>query len=149
MRRILAASVLGFIGLTVAIVPARAAGTTSHQNTTNWGQRDTAVYVVSTLNLLHMRSGKPLTDFLARKLDVARYAVYADTVVSDLYFIQLRREDASVAGVFAYQIGWVKPMLVSLGLPRTVAHRVTDKIAQEYRTDSKQLIGSFNSTLPS
>lgn len=149
MRRILLVSVLSIVGLAMGVVPASAAGTSSHIKVTNWGQRDTAVYVVSTLNLLHTRNGKPVTALLARKLDVARYDVYADTAVTDLYFIQLRRNDGSVAGVFAYQIGWARPVLVSLSLPRAIAHHANEKIARAYRYDQKQLIGSFGSTLPS
>lgn len=149
MRRFLAVFVFVATGVMTGVLPAHAAGEGSHDKVINWDQRDTAVYVVSTLNLLHTHAGKPITDVLSRKLHVARYDIYADSAVANLYFIQLRRDDGSVAGVFAYEIGWSKPMLVSLSVRRALARRAPDKLSQEYRTDPKQLIGSFTSTLPS
>lgn len=149
MRRTVTAAALGVAGLLWTIVPASAAGTSSHDRTPNWNQRDTAAYVVSTLNLLHLRNGRPVIQVLSRKLGVTRYDVYADSSVADLYFIQLKRDDGTEVGAFAYQIGWSKPQMLSLKIRHPMAHRATGRIFQEYRDDSKQLIASFTSTLPS
>jgi hypothetical protein len=148
MRRIIAIAALGAAALLTSVIPAHAAGTPTKPQTPNWNQHDTAVYVVSTLNLLHTRKGQPITATLTGKLSVTHYDVLADTVVSDLYFIQLRRDDGTVAGALAYQLGWQKPQLLTLALPRGVCKHAADKVMQEYRSDAKQLIGSFTSTLP-
>jgi hypothetical protein len=139
---------LGAAALLVSAVPAHAAGSNTHQQAPNWGQHDTAVYVVSTINLLHTRKGQPIIPLLTKKLNIAEYDVLADTSVSELYYIELKRADGTTAGALAYQLGWSKPQILTLALPRGVCKHANDKILQEYRTDSKQLIGSFTSTLP-
>jgi hypothetical protein len=55
-----------------------AAHAASHRNASNWKQHDIAVYVVSTLNLLHTHNGQALTATLAQHLGVTHYDVYAD-----------------------------------------------------------------------
>jgi hypothetical protein len=151
-------------GVLWGVVPAAAAGT--HNNTAppthehasspgttqapvNWSQHDTAVYVVSTLNLLHTRTGQSFADLLTHKYNVTHYDVYADQNVSNLYYIQLRRDDGSMAGAFAYSMGWSRPRIVFLGIDKPQASHAPQRIAAEYHTDSKILIGSFTSTLPS
>ena len=57
----------------------------------NWGQHDTAVYVVSTLNLLRTKKGNPMVNVMKRQLGVDHYNVYVSEtpgVVSDRW-IQL------------------------------------------------------------
>ena len=148
VRRVLAIAALGVAAVGLTAVPASAAGSASHQPAPNWGQHDTAVYVVSTLNLLHTRKGQAITAFLTRTLAVTQYDVLADGSVSALYFIELRRDDGTVAGALAYQLGWPKPQLLTLALPKGVCKHAAATIMQAYRSDPKQLIGSFASTLP-
>lgn len=148
MRRLIAIAVLGVAATALSVAPAHAAGTATKPQAPNWSQHDTAVYVVSTLNLLHTKKGDSITAMLTRKLNVAEYDVYADTAVNDLYYIELRRADGSVAGTLAYQLGWAKPQILSLSLPKGVCKHAADKVAQEYRSDPKLLIGTFTSTLP-
>jgi hypothetical protein len=148
VRRVLAIAALGVAAVFMSTVPAHAAGSTSHAPAPNWAQHDTAVYVVSTLNLLHTKKGQSITAFLTRKLAVTQYDVLADASVSDLYFIELRRDDDTVAGALAYQLGWPKPQILTLALPQGVCKHAAGRIMQAYRSDPKQLIGSFSSTLP-
>lgn len=150
MRNVLGIALLGACAAVAGVLPTHAASTTqTHQHTTNWNQHDTAVYVVSTLNLLHTRDGRAFSSLLSGRLNVTRFDVYADITTPDLYFIQLRRDDGSVAGAFAYRMGWSKPQVLFLSVSKSVAHRGNDKIQAAYRADGKQLIGSFSSTLPS
>jgi hypothetical protein len=136
------------LGLAVAAGPAYAAGTgpRAAQPAVNWQQRDTAVYVVSTMNLLNRTGGHTITQVLAH-LGVAHLDVYADTAQANLYFIELKRADGSIAGVLAYQMGWPKPKRVVWSTGRTVP-AVDPRIAQAYRTDPRTLIGTFTSTTP-
>jgi hypothetical protein len=106
------------------------------------------MYVVSTINLLRTSRGHPFTRLAARRLNVSQYEVYADTSVSNLYFIQLRREGGSLAGGLAYQMGWPKPESVAGGLDNYGITRAPDRLAQAYRFDRLALIGTFSSTLP-
>jgi hypothetical protein len=85
---------------------------------------------------------------VTHKLAVTQYDVLADTTVSDLYFIKLRRDDGTVAGALAYQLGWPKPQVLTLALPKGVCKHAAGRIMQAYRSDPKMLIGSFSSTLP-
>jgi hypothetical protein len=148
MQRLVVMVLLGAVTVLTGIAPAHAARGSTHQQQTNWSQHDTAVYVVSTLNLLYTKKGQPITALLTRKVAVTEYDVLADTRVSDLYFIELRRADASLAGALAYQLGWTKPEILTLALPRGTTSHADATVLQEYRSDTKQLIGSFSSTLP-
>ncbi len=159
------AAVLGLVacGLFAAVAPVAAAGSSTHANASpihehlsntgssaaSWSQHDTAVYVVSTLNLLHSHNGQSMTDQFTHKMNVTHYDVYADQSVTNLFFIYLRRDDGSIAGVFAYTMGWSRPRLVFLGSTTKVRNHSPNRIALAYRTDAKVLIGSFTSTLPS
>lgn len=113
----------------------------------NWSQHDTAVYVVSTLNLLHTGKGQPLTAILANKLNVARYDVYADQSVSNLYFITPRRSDGAVVAAFAYSMGSPRPQVLFVNGVHFHTSSNQHALAQ-YHSDAKVLIGSFSSTLP-
>ncbi|MGI8827110.1 MAG: hypothetical protein ACR2JC_16010 [Chloroflexota bacterium] len=114
----------------------------------DWNQRDTAIYVVSTLNLLHTSRGASIPQRLTRRR-ISHYDVYADTQLNSMYFIELRRQSGDIVGAFAYHIGWLKPRSVTpfcnkLGVPRADA-----RIVDAYKNDARQFIGSFTSTLPS
>lgn len=151
MRRVIAVLLVGMSGVLLNSIPALAAHHDPgrrNESVTNWGQRDTAVYVVSTLNLLHMRGGRPVVPMLDHRLSVTHFDVFADQSEPGMYFINLKRDDGSVAGSFVYQMGWAKPQLLKIDLTRQVAHRASASIRQEFHTDPKMLIGIFNSTLP-
>jgi hypothetical protein len=140
--------VLLVLGLAASVVPVHAQGSgSSGKSPVNWQQRDTANYVVSTLNLLGRSRGHTIQQVFQR-LNITRIDVYADSSQSALYFIELKRDDGSTAGSLAYQMGWRKPRRISWSAGRTVP-AVATTIAQAYKTDTKTLIGSFTSTLPS
>jgi hypothetical protein len=125
------------------------AGAHSQQKSTiDWSTHDTAVYVVSTVNLLRNRAGRPLGWQLRHRLGVRRYNVYADGAVTDLYFIDLVKTDGTLVGSLAYKMGWVKPMSLSPAFDAMGIPRAADAIASGYKLDKKTLIGSFTSTLP-
>jgi hypothetical protein len=148
VRRTLALLCCGLACVLATVAPAHAAGNGQRQQKVNWNQRDTAVYVVSTINLVRSRSGKALATALAGKLDVTRYVVYDDSALTDLYFVELKRDDGSVAGTLAYQLGWPKPRTVTQSLTKLGVAAASADIADAYHTDPKVLIGSFSSTLP-
>jgi hypothetical protein len=126
-----------------------AAHAASHRNASNWKQHDIAVYVVSTLNLLHTHNGQALTATLAQHLGVTHYDVYADQQVANLYFIEPRKDDESSVGALAYQMGWVAPMSVSSSFNKLHVRHAPNADYSAYRNDLKQLIGTFTSTVPS
>lgn len=129
---------------------AMAAGNSHHQSTAaNWNQRDTAIYVVSTLNLLRTTKGQNLPWLLTSRLGISHFDVYADDQVNNLYFVELRRDNGDIAGALGYQMGWFKPRSVTsftdkLGVPKGSA-----RLVNAYKNDSRQFVGSFTSTLPS
>ena len=155
MRKIVVALFCGLAALTT-VVPASAAkpvpkGSTQSRPMTeaDWNLHDRAVYVVSTINLLHTKGGQPVSSVMQRRFGVRRYQVYADNTVPDLYFIDLTRADGTLVGTLAYRMGWQKPMSVTLSMDRFRVARAGELIASWYRTDRKTLIGTFTSTLPS
>jgi hypothetical protein len=144
LRRLLVLSALGFA---VSVVPVHAQGSGAHgKSPVNWQQRDTAMYVVSTLNLLGHTKHHTVQQVF-QQLNITRIDVYADTNRADLYFIELKRDDMSVAGSLAYQLGWSKPKRISWSAIKSIP-TVATSIAQAYKLDSKTLIGTFTSSLP-
>ena len=141
--------VCGLVSLAgIWAAPTYAAGTGSRQHETNWNQRDTAIYVVSTLNLVRTTGGRPFAQAVSSDLDVTHFDVYADFNRSGLYFIQLKGDDGTTAAVLAYQMGWLKPQSVS-GLGRRFGLRpATSSIVQAYRSDTRGFMQSFTSTMP-
>jgi len=152
LYRLIAVGILGFLGLLVPALPVSAAGNpgnqTHQQHAVDWGQHDTAVYVVSTLNVLHTRKGQSVVAILTKRFGIAHYDVWSDLNNSDLYFVQLKKADGTVAGTLAYQMGWPQPLTLSHGFFRLGVHSASATVAAAYKTDPKQLIGSFTSTLP-
>lgn len=116
--------------------------------TSGWAVHDTAVYVLSTVNLLHTGGGVPASKYLIPTSHVKLYDVFQDTRISDLYFIQMERSNESTGGVFVYRIGWAKPMFVSPNSLARIAVRAPAWLADEYHAGHKHLIGSFTSTVP-
>lgn len=126
--------------------PADAAGRFPGGPTVDWDQHDTAVYVVSTLNVLHTRQGRPLVPILARRFHIATYEVWNDLSHPDLFLLMLKRPSGAAAVQFVYQMGWPTPLsFISTRFGIAGAPAV---VVQEIRGDPKQLIGSFTSTLP-
>lgn len=145
-HRLSVALLIGIAGLLATFGPTYAAGNSIRPTASDWQQHDTAVYVVSTLNLLgHARNHTVQQMF--QHLNITRIVVYADNDQANLYFIELKRDDSSTAGILAYQLGWTKPKRISWSAGKAIPS-VNSGIAQAYRTDSKTLIGTFTSTLP-
>jgi hypothetical protein len=135
------------LGLVVA-APANAAHRRDTATRVNWAQHDTAVYVVSTLNLLRLQNGQPVTNLFKNQLHVKKYTVEVDTVVPDLYFIDLVNRSNANVGTFAYKMGWQKPEAITdFGV--TTVPRATPEIVTAYRSDHRSKVATFNSTLPS
>ncbi|GAC1404331.1 MAG: hypothetical protein NVSMB52_18170 [Chloroflexota bacterium] len=154
MRSILAAAVCATLAVT-AVAPVQAASVNASRSpagqiqvSTNWNQHDCAVYVVSTLNLVRTKTGRPISTVLEKRLGVRRYNVYSDLAVSDLYFIEFVKKDGTVVGAVAYRMGWQKPMSVTDSAGNLRMRRALDSIVENYRVDRKALAGSFTSTLP-
>jgi len=143
--------VVGLVALTVGVTPASAHSRFHHddRHATNWTQRDTAIYVVSTLNLLRTHRGHTIPDMLQHRFGVRSFDVFADTQATNLYYIELDKSSGETLAAFAYQLGWMKPVLVYSHVPLPpIVHSATVKIIQSYQTDKKTLIGDFNSTTP-
>lgn len=148
MYRFAAIILFGLASLLMPAVAAAPVAAAPHSQPVDWSQQDTAVYVVSTLNVLHTHRGKPVVGVLARRLQVTRFEVWVSLTTSDLYFILLKRADGSTAGQLAYQMGWPRPMSLGASTDRLGIRRAPDKVATAFRADPKQLIGTFTSTLP-
>ena len=118
------------------------------RSTIDWGTHDTAVYVVSTVNVLRTRTGRPIGRLLRHKLGVRRYNVYADGEVTDLYFIDMVKLDGTSIGTLAYKMGWQKPMSLSSVFDNLSISQAPNTISTGYKSDKKTLIGSFTSTMP-
>lgn len=147
-HRLSVALLIGIAGLLATFGPTYAAGNSIRPTASDWQQHDTAVYVVSTLNLLHTRHGQPVAQVFAHRLGVTRYDVYGDLNSKDLYFIELKRASGSLAAVFGYRMGWIRPVAVLFTNHVLRAAKATPDVAEAYRSDNKQLIGTFQSTLP-
>lgn len=149
MRRGLISTGVFIMALLSISLPRVSANAAVHQNTSSWSKHDCAVYVLSTMNLLHFRNGRPLTSALVQKMAVTHYDVYADQQVSDLYFIEPMTDSDSSVGALAYQMGWLVPMSVSAALDRFHVRHAPSSAYTAFRSDTKQLLGSFTSTFPS
>lgn len=114
----------------------------------NWQRRDTATYVVSTLNLLRTNNGQSVTKVVQNRLDVSRYSIWGDRVVPGLYFIQLKRDTGSVVGVLAYQMGWVKPLSLTPRLDALGVTPASREVQREYHHGHLVFLGAFTSSLP-
>jgi hypothetical protein len=135
------------LGLAV-VVPTNAAHRRSNQTGVDWATRDTAVYVVSTLNLLRTDGGQPMTQIFKSQLHVKRYVVEADMSVPDLYFVELLGKSKSPVGVFAYKMGWQKPQAITDFGYSNLPHAPQD-IVTAYKLDHRAKVATFKSTLPS
>jgi hypothetical protein len=114
-----------------------------------WELHDSAVYVVSTMNLARCNDRRLLTPILDHQFGVTHYDVYADQLTTGLFFIEPKRSDGSSAGALAYQMGWMAPQSVSSWLDALHMHRAPPEVSSAFKNDQKRLIGSFASTVPS
>lgn len=147
MKSIRRLVILLVFGLAASVAPVHAQESGSHgKSPVNWQQRDTAVYVVSTLNLLG-RTRNHSVQRVFQRLNITHLDVYADSAQANLYFIELKRDDSTTVGALAYQMGWSKPKRISWAAGKRIPS-VAGAIVQAYRMDAKTLIGSFTSTLP-
>lgn len=156
--KLLGALICGCVGLTIpfgvvnaAKAPPRddqAASSLRAAQQVEWQRRDTATYVVSTVNLLRTEQGRPLRKFVQDRMDVSRYAVFADDDVPGLYFIQLKRDTGSVAGTLAYRMGWPTPLSLSHKLSTLGVKAAPPEIWRAYKTAHLTFLGAFSSSLP-
>ena len=135
-------------GLVPDLVPWRPASVSAHRTMSIWDRRDSASYVVSTMNLVHVRDGRRLTSLLVHRYPVARYDVYADRRVDNLFFIEPENADGTAVAGLAYQLGWTAPMSVSPSISTLHVPAAPADVFAAFRHDRKQLIGSFSSTVP-
>jgi hypothetical protein len=149
LHRTLFVLIFTLFGLAATVSPVGAAGqTTRTHHSVNWATRDTAVYVVSTLNLLHTRQGHLVTAVLQHH-GVTRFDVYADVDTDGVYFVLLKRESGTTVGGLVYQMGWERPQSLFGVTDRFITiQRANSGVRQEFKSDSKLLIGSFSSTMP-
>jgi hypothetical protein len=115
---------------------------------TTWMDHDTAVYVVSTLNLLRTSRGHSSIGLMVRKLHVTHFEVWKDLKAEGLFFIEFKREDGSLGGALAYQMGWVKPSSVLPSVARFGIALAPASIVRAFRFDPTRLLASFNATHP-
>lgn len=147
LQRTKSAILGGVLTLAISIIPAHASVRTD-QRAVNWNQHDTAVYVVSTLNLLRTHDGRPFTSIWERRGRVTHFDIYADGSQDNLYFIEMKRSDNSMVGALAYQMGWDKPRTVTPSITKFHIPSAPDRVIQSYQNDAKTAIGSFTTTLP-
>jgi hypothetical protein len=112
----------------------------------DWERIDTSTYVVSTLNLLHTRTGFPVVPEWMRR-GVRTFEVYADTAQPDLYFIELKDDSGKSVGALAYEMGWQMPKAITSPLLRIHVPPAPKDLADAYRNDPKVFLASF-STMP-
>jgi hypothetical protein len=147
--RLLVACALGLLSVVAFSAPSFAAGSRANLgNNANWNQRDTAVYVVSTLNVCRNQKGRPISTVLQKRFLATKYSVLADTKNQDLYFIEVKKDDGSVVGAYAYQMGWVKPQAITVALAHFGMKQASGDLVTDYKSDSKLLIATFSSTRP-
>lgn len=141
------AAALLSLGLALSLGPRT--GQSAHRSierSINWQRYDTATYVVSTLNLLHTRTGYPVVpEWLKR--GVRTFEVYADENQPDLYFIELRDDAGQPLGALAYEMGWQMPRGITSPLLRIHLPPAPRDLTEAYQKDPKDLMASF-STLP-
>lgn len=133
------------LGIAVSAIPTHASGSPSTGNkVATWQRHDTAVYVVSTLNLLTDAQGHPLY----MRGAPTHFDVLADLAKDDLYFIRLRNRLGRAVGLLSYQMGSVKPQAISYSMVRAGIPRANEVIISAFRSDPKQLLESFTTTVP-
>lgn len=140
---------LAMVAGLVSAMPGQAGAAGRIHRAIDWQQRDTAIYVVSTLNLVHVRHNQPLVSVVQSRLDVTRYAVYSAAREPNLFFIRMQLDDGSCAGALAYRMGWRMPRSISTSVRRLGVSTAPVPDVRAYWSGPKKLIGTFTSTLPS
>jgi len=95
--------------------PARHSAQSSHAapGVAAWRQRDTATYVVSTLNLPRCPNGQVLSRVLWGHDGARHFDVLKSTSRPELYFVQARSARGHVLAIYAYKFGRVLPVGIS------------------------------------
>jgi hypothetical protein len=70
--------------LVTSSLPWSSGTASAHLGTSRWELHDRAVYVVSTMNLVHCRDGRLLSSILIHQDLVTHYDLYADKQVDNL-----------------------------------------------------------------
>src|SRR5947209_1178972 len=149
MYRLMGAGLLAISSVVAVRTPVHGAGTSSRGHATvNWNQHDTAVYVVSTLNLFRTRTGRPVSQFFRYRSGVTSFTVLSDVGSPNLYFVGLNRANGSILGTYAYQIGWTRPMAVTSSLAHFGAQMATTDVRDSYHTDRLVALETVTFTLP-
>src|SRR5579859_2504535 len=147
VRRLTLGIACAALGIAVSAIPTHATGSPSggtHKVAT-WERHDTAVYVVSTLNLCTDSQGRSLY----MRVNPTHFDVFSDQNRDDLYFIKLRNRLNRTVGILSYQMGSLKPQAISFSMVRLGIPRANLSILMAFRSDPKQLLESFSSTVPS
>jgi hypothetical protein len=150
MRRMSATEISLAVSLLFAlwIAPVFAAGS-GPVTPPDWQKHDTAVYVVSTLNLLHGPKGEPAALVLQRA-GVTDYDVYADRAVPNLYFIELGfagvgRAPEQPAPTLVYRLGWKLPRSVTPRVANLRIRLAPRSLIHAAQTDPRDLLATFTS----
>lgn len=147
MFRLIAVTALTLAGLLAWTLPAHAAADGVVTAPGTFSDQDTAVYVVSTLNLVRTGDRQSLVSVLTERYGAVRFAVWED-LVTQTFVIEAKRADGSNAAMLVYRLGWDKPysysrLTAALGVPRSPRG-----VEGHFRSHAKRLLGSFSSTLP-
>jgi hypothetical protein len=114
----------------------------------SWRERDTAIYVLSTLNLLSGLSPDALTQRLRRTAHIRSYAVATDLLKPGIYFILLERADTTIDGACVYRMGWLAPQAATSLPPPLRARWASWSMGVAYRSDPTRVVYSATSLMP-
>jgi hypothetical protein len=146
MRRVLVFLVCTTIGIFGYPSTGSAAGLPPSPGGSTWMDHDTAVYVVSTLNLLRTPRGHSSTRLLVRKMHATHVEVWKDLKVDGLFFIEFKRDDSSIVGALAYEMGWTKPAGVLPIMDRFGVTPAPAAVVKAFKIDPTRLLESFGSS---
>ncbi len=133
---------LAFAGCLLSVAPVHAETTTLPANFTSWSNYDGTVYMVSTLNEMHLPSGATLPDVLVQQYGVTRYAVWQD-LVTGTYVIQFKRATGVNAGMVVNRLGWPFPVSHSRLTDTLGVARPATPMELHFRMHAKLLLGSL------
>lgn len=147
MMRTLLFVLLAFVGYLNYTTPVHAANTNVPANFTSWSNYDGTVYMVSTLNQVHLPNRAHLTDVLVQQYGVTRYAVWQD-LVTGTYLIQFKRATGANVGMVANHLGWPFPVSHSRLTDALGVARPAVPVEQHFRVHAKLLLGSLSAERP-
>ena len=147
MFRALIVTVLIALGGVLTVRPTHAQDVNLPAGFTTWSNYDTAAYMVSTLNLVHLANGSALPAVLVQDYGVTRYAVWQD-LASGSYVIQFKRATGVNAGMVVNRLGWPLPVSYSRLTDALGMTRPQPPLELHFRAHPKQLLGSFAAERP-